>query len=535
MGSLVINGCSFKREDPEPDYSPRIINREGGVFKFQLVNDPLDLDPATFNFQSTDARQLMFLLYRGLVDYDPETMKPIPAIADSWEISEDGLIYTFILNKEVKFHNGKEVTAEALKQSWERLLRADKKYVNSFVLENVVGAKEKLAGQAQEVSGVRVLDNYRLEVELKTPNSSFLSLLGHPATFPVDIEEVETAGDKYGKHNGGVIGTGPFQMVEWQQGKQLVLEKNDDYFGHEAYIERLEMPIIPDNEEALVLLEAGKLHFIQEVPLGKLSYVENNEQLSPLIIKSPLLASYYYSFNINKPPLDNEKIRQALNYAVDREMLIEHLWEGIGTPLGGAVPEGFAKYNYPTNRYTHNTSMAQKLLEDAGYPMGFGLPDLVLTYNDVAGHGIIAQAIQQQLAQIGVKVVLEEVTWEKLLDKMKKQDGDMFRSGWLADYPDVDSFLYSSFYSEAVEKGNYLKYSNSMVDDLLMQGRSQLNSEKRQDTYALAESYIIDDAPKLWLFSYEKIVMRGDYVQGLTIDSLGVAQLEQVWIEQISE
>ncbi|MDW7675392.1 MAG: peptide ABC transporter substrate-binding protein [Bacillota bacterium] len=532
IGVVVIGGCG-KNESLESQPLPvRVHEREGGVFRFQLSNDPVSLDPVSFDYQDPAARQLMYLLYDGLIEYHPDTMEPIANLATSWEISNDGKTYTFNIKEGVLFHNGKEVTAEVLKESWERLLNPAKNYPNSFLLQNIVGAEDLLSGRTKEASGIVVLSDYRLQVELETPNSNFLSILGHPATFPVNMSVIEKVGDSYGSSKELVIGTGPFQMVEWEKNKMITLEKNNNYYGHEPYIERLEMPIIKDNEEALVLLEGGKLHFINDIPFGKMNYVRNHPQLAELVIEAPFLASYYYGLNINKPPLNNVKLRQALNYAIDREVILQHLWEGIGQPLGGVVPPGFGNYKYPNNVYNYNLTNAKKLLEDIGYPMGFGLPDLVLTYNTSAGHKTIAEAIQQQLAQIGIKVILEEVSWEELMTNMQEGTGDMFRLGWIADYPDVDSFLFPSFHTQTIDKGNFLSYSNNLVDDLLLQARAESNYEKRMELYSLAESYLIADAPMLWLFSYEQVAMKGDYVEGLKINSLGVVPLEFVWLEE---
>jgi peptide/nickel transport system substrate-binding protein/oligopeptide transport system substrate-binding protein len=529
--AIALGGCGKKDPKEAQFYPPRVAEREGGVFKFQLANDPGSLDPARFDFQNISSRQLMYLLYDGLVDYHPETMEVIPSLAYNWQVSEDGKTYQFYLREGIKFHNGMEVTAEVFKKSWERLFSPGKKYTNSFMLQSIVGAKELQAGRAREAKGIKVITPYTLQVELEEPNNAFLSILGHPATFPVDLVVVEKTGDKYGSDKAAVVGTGPYRLVEWQKNKQLTLEKNPEYFGHNSYIERLEMPIIKNSEEALIMLEAGKLHFIQEIPIGKMGYVNSKPELAGLVVKAPFLATYYYAFNLTAPPFDNVKIRQALNYAIDRELIIEYLWEGLGKPLGGIVPAGFGNYSYPKNSYTYNLTMAKKLLEDTGHPLGFGIPDILLTYNSSAGHRAIARAVQQQLAQIGIKVILEEVSWEELLAKMQRGDGNIFRVGWIADYPHVDNFLYNSFHSGAVNKGNILNYANNLVDDLLKQARQEKDLAKSMELYSLAESYLIADAPMLWLFSYQKGAMQGDYVQGLMLNALGVVPVEQVWLE----
>ncbi|MBS4025638.1 MAG: peptide ABC transporter substrate-binding protein [Clostridia bacterium] len=532
--TVFLGGCGKKEPEQTQAYPPRVAEREGGIFRFQLANDPSSLDPARFDFQDSSSRQLMYLLYDGLVDFHSQTMEVIPSLSSNWQISEDGKTYRFYLQEGIKFHNGKEVTAEVFKESWERLLSPGKKYANSFLLQGIVGAKDLQAGKAEEAKGIKVIAPYTLQVELEEPNSAFLSILGHPATFPVDLSVAEKAGDKYGSDKALVVGTGPFRIVEWQRNKQLTLEQNPGYFGHISYIERLEMPIVKDSEEALIMLEAGKLHFIQEIPAGKMSYVDNNPELADLIVKEPFLATYYYAFNLTEPPFDNVKIRQALNYAINRELIIEYLWEGLGEPLGGIVPVGFNQYGYPKNGYTYNLAVAKKLLEDTGHPLGFGIPDVVLTYNSSAGHRAIARAVQQQLAQIGIKAILEEVSWEELLTKMQQGDGNIFRMGWIADYPHVDNFLYNSFYSGAINKGNIMNYTNNLVDDLLKQARAERDIAKSMELYSLAESYLIADAPMLWLFSYQKGAMQGDYVRGLKLNALGVVPLEQVWIEKTS-
>ncbi|MGF7186211.1 peptide/nickel transport system substrate-binding protein/oligopeptide transport system substrate-binding protein [Desulfitispora alkaliphila] len=516
---ILLSGC-FGQSEQEGEQT-RPMEREGGVFRYHLQSNPVTLDPAKYSQQDASGRQVIHQIYDGLVAYHPETLEVVPAIAEKWNINEDRTVYNFTLKEGVKLHNDKEVTAEIVKASWERLLSSSGDNMNSYLLENIVGADEKKAGRIDYVTGIRVISDYQLEVELKSPNSAFLKALGHPATFPMDIE-----------NEGDIpVGAGPFRLVEWQDNKQIVLEKYPDYYGQEPYLDRVEMPIINDLEEALVELEAGRLHYLQEVPLGRVDEVRKHYQLRELIIETDFLATYYLGINLNKEPFDQPGLRQVLNYAIDRELIIEHLKEGVASPLGRVLPPGLTRYARDLrNEYEYKPDEAKRMLDELGYPAGFGLPEISISFNDTGGHGVIAQAVQQQLAQIGITSVLDPMEWEDLVDGAKGRELDVFRMGWLADYPDPDNFLYSNFHSSMAGSGNFTGYSNEEVDNLLDMARTELNQDKRADLYNKAEQKIVAEAPMIWLFSYRSLSMRGDYVHGLEVTPMGTIPLENVWI-----
>lgn len=527
MATLAFAGCGTKK-----DNAGTANAKEGGTLNYQLGSNPMSLDPA--HMQESEGTQVGKMLFNGLVKYNPKTGAVENDIADKIEKLDNGQKFKVTIKKGVKFSNGREVKAADFKYSWERVLLKSTASEISFPFAPIKGAKEMLDGKATTLEGVKVLGDYEFEITLTEPMANFVTCLGHQAMFVVAKEGVEKAGKNYGTANAtaaDLIGTGPFKFVEWKDGQTITVEKNKDYFGTKTHLDKVVFKIIEEESTAFMEYQAGNLDYLKEVPPGQVKAVKANPDYKDLYVQAPYLATYYYGFNVEKAPFKgNLKLRQAINYAIDRQAILDTVMEGVGKPTSGMLPDGAGK-NPDLKGYKYDIEKAKKLLVEAGYPDGKGLPEITLTYNTNERHKAVAEAIQAQLKKIGVNIKLENLEWGAINKALSAGEKPFFRMGWVADYPDPDNFLYALFLTEEKGKNNYTMYGNPAVDKLLKQARQTTDDAKRLKIYQDAEQKIVDDAPMVWLYQYQTKYMVSKKVKGLVADGLNILHLESAWLE----
>lgn len=467
-------------------------------------------------------------LYDGLICYNPETLKPEPNLAKSWQISPDGKVYQFELRQGIKFHNGREVTAADVKYSWERILDPATRADSAFLLLPIQGAREVIEGKAKQVSGITVIDDYHLQVVLEQPDASFISRLGQPPFFIVDRNVTEKEGKEYGTSNGSVVGTGPFKVKEWVSGERVVIERNPAYFGPKANLNEVQFIFLKNARDGLTLFQQGQLDILDQVPMDQVKHIFSDPAMAKLLVRRPLLSTYYIGFNVQYEPFNNLKLRQAVAYAINRQAIVDEILGGTGTPLYGLLPSVFFESKQEP-RYPYDPEMATKLLAEAGYPQGKGLPLITFSYNAGPGHEAIAVMLKKQLAQVGIKVRLRSVTWNYYQTALAGGECQFFRVGWLADYPDPDDLFYSNFHSNQIGSSNYCLYRNPQVDSLLEGARRETKDlAKRLTIYRQVEQLIIEDVPLIGLFSWDALKLVGPDVRGLKVTSLNTVPLNKV-------
>ncbi len=478
-----------------PPLSCTSSNRLEGYVYYRLNASPSTLDPALIADVSSAA--IAAKLYNGLVRLD-DGLGIAPDIARKWSISEDGLRYTFLLRRGVRFTNGREVKASDFKYSFERVLDPSTRSPNTWVFDKVAGAEEFLKGRAGEVRGFKAKGDYVFEITLKRPFSPFLSMLTMPPAYVVPREEVEKQGADFSNRPSG---TGPFTLKEWLPDRELLLARRHDYFGGRSRVKGIAYRIIAEDLTAVTEFMLGNLDVIA-LPATAYARFKNDEKWSKYILSREGLNTYYLGMNSSRPPFDDPELRRAVSYAIDREKILNTFYEGRGRLAEGPVPHLLRRWK--TGRpIEYAPERARRMIRKKG------LEDLEVDMYVSADREVVdlAEIIQAYLARVGISVNIRQLEWSAYKDAVNKGEPDMFWLSWWADYPDPENFLFPLFHSRNLGPGgNRVRYVNREVDSLIEKGQYAVDEEERDYFYQKAEEIIIEDSP--WVFFWHKT----DYV-----------------------
>ena len=501
--------------------------------------DPPTMDPHL----SGDATSAEYVveIFSGLMAYD-QKLDLIPDIAASYEVSADGLVYTFKLKEEAKFQDGKPIRAEDFKWSFERACDpATGSPTADTYLGDIVGCRDKLRGQADEVEGVQVIDDLTLELTIDEPKGFFLAKMTYPTAYVLDRENVESSPDWYTQPNG----SGPFMIDTFapDQGA-IILAKNENFYREpqpilDRVIYVVGNPINPMSgyEEGLDQLGLpGVTYDAIQVGTANLPRVTDpNNPLSDEFQSTNSLSVFYLGFNVDKPPFDDVKVRQAFNLAVNKARMVDVIFQGTTPVANGIVPPNMPGYQNPDlSDYEFDPERAYELIAESSYEDVSELPEITLHVSGTGGEvGPVVEAMLQSWEEnLGVEINVEQVTWPEFLADLNNPDNpyQMYQLGWIADYPDPQNFLEILFHSDSTQ--NHGHYSNPEVDALLDQARGTLDTEERLALYQQAEQMILDDAA--WIpiyFDVENWLVK-PYVQGFKIPPLKIPKFQYVSIAE---
>lgn len=479
--------------------------------KIGLVGDIDSLQPAQLD--SAEERLVASALYEGLVYYDEKSDSIKPRLARSWKYSADDKTLTIELKK-AYFSNGQPVTAEKVKAAWEKNFSTTKDWSNISLFLPIEGSKARLEGRTPGITGVEAIDSNTLRIRLEKPNSVFLHMLTNPIFWVYDNDE----------NSNPAPGTGPFILQESNQDHTLALVRNDNYHRGSAKVSALQVTLYQDPYQAFGDYKAGKLDYLNQVPLAEIKNVEKNPDYQERFIDRYLWETYSLGFNMHCEPFaGNYLLRRALNFAVDRNAIIDTVLGDSYRTAKGALPIGMAGYNKQLRGYAYDPEKAKDLLAEAGYPGGEGLKPLVLAFNSNDGHRAVAEAVAQQFNQLGIDVQLQDLEWDYYKKQLSSMALTLFRVGWHADYADADNFLYGMYHSSKVGISNHTGYNNPQVDKILDAARAETKSqEERLKLLQRAEEIIVDDAPMLWLFQKKAAALVGANVRNLEMDGMGM-------------
>lgn len=490
--SLFLVICLFAGcQTPKQEAGAALIVAQG--------TDVEDLDP--HGIASTPSAIITEHIFDTLVTLD-ENFGIVPRLATEWSISPDGLEYTFRLRDDVVFTDGTPFNAEVVKFNIERLINPDTRVL--------------LRSYINMADSAEVVDEYTVKIFLRYPHAPFLSRLTASSNAMVSPAAVEKYGEDLPRNP---IGTGPYELVEWVPGTQLVLKRNEKYWGESPKIETLIFKPVPEDNTRLAMLEAGDVDIIVRVPPRDFERLSENANLK--VVKAPSTRAIYIGINCTFEPLRNPKVRQALNYAIDKEEIVDVILSGAGRPLDSPLlPEMFPYRK--VGPYEFNPGKAKELLEEAGYPDG-----LELAFHHPEGRYLmdkrIAEAIQGYLADVGVNVRLETMEWAAYLSFIRKpveeNEAQIYFLGWGPWILDGDQMLYPMFLTEQAPPAgsNYGFYSNKQVDEYLIQGTSTTDEAKRVAAYGNAQALIWEDAPWVFLHSEQQIVAMKKGLEGVVI------------------
>jgi oligopeptide transport system substrate-binding protein len=493
--------------------------------------DPPTLDPAL----TSDVESATYIveIYSGLVGFDKD-LKIVPDVAESWEVSNDGMTYTFKMREDVVFHDGRPVTAQDVKYSLERAADPQtRSTVSPLYLGDIVGFTEKYTGQADEIEGVKVIDNYTLQIDIKRPISYFLASLAHPTSFIVDKFNVESGEQPwYLKPNG----TGPFKLTQWDQGQLIVLEKNADYYGDiKPSLDRVEMTL--GGGSAMTRYENGDLDAVR-VSLADIERVsDTNDPLNKELVVEPQLSTSFLVFNTRKPPFDDPKVRMAFAKSIDTSTISKVVYKEMVAPATGILPQSFPGFNPNLEGIQYDPEGAKQLLAESKY--ADGLPDIV--WNTVGGGGAAGsdtQAIAEMLKEnLGANISIEQTDWATYLSQINGTNIDfqMFDIGWSADYVDPHNFLGLLFAGEIdgqPNPQNWSGYNNPEVNELLDKAGVETDLETRINLYQQAEEKILADAPVLPMTYGRDYWLTKPYVKGVFYPPLVIERLKYITLER---
>ncbi|MBN1193157.1 MAG: ABC transporter substrate-binding protein [Coriobacteriia bacterium] len=510
---------------------------EGGTFNFR-INEPAFIDPV--NLQESEGTQVGQAVFDSLVSFDPITSEVRAAAAESWESNEDATVWTFELVEGAKFHDGSEVTAESFKYAWERICNPENESEISYHLAAVEGYDAMQDGTATELEGVKVVDDYTLEVTLSYGFADFEYVVGHPALAPVPQEAVEADPEGFGDMP---IGNGPFKMTEpWAHDEYIKVEKFADYYGDEPNIDGIEFKIIGDIDSAFLEFQAGNLDFT-DIPTGQIQstvdqygespdgYTVNPGEQTSLGAEQ---AIYYLVVNNVDAVMSDAKVREAISLAIDRQEICDKVYEGTRVPASSIVPPGIVGHEEGAFQYSnYDVDAAKAALAEAGYPNGEGFPTIKLDYNTGSNHQDVLALVQEDLAAIGINSELQGSEWAQYLDKLGAKDYQIGRLGWIADYPIMDNFLYPLFTTDSAD--NYSFYTNEEVDSLLDEARTTTDADERVALYQEAERIVGDNVTVIPMNYYRHVRVVSDRVNEGVYTPNGLFTFETVWLSEAAE
>ncbi len=511
FGLLVSGGCQPAGVAPS--------SAEGAVLNLYGI-DPLTLDPAITGEMTS--HQYIMQFFGGLVRLD-DNLEPVPDIARKWEVSDGGLTYTFYLREDVQFHNGRQVKAADFKYSWERASDpATGSQTAPTYLNDIVGVKEVLAGESKEISGVRVIDDYTIEVTIDAPKAYFLSKMTYPTAYVVDRENVALGADWWHQPNG----TGPFNLKQWDENEFLVMEQNELYYGEPAKIDSIAFHLwagVPFN-----LYETGEI----DAADVNMQYIDKvTDTAGPFhqeLDVVPELSFYYIGFNTTEPPFDDVNIRRAFAMAVDKEKLASLVYRSMVQPADGILPPGMPGFNQALSGLTYDVTRARELIASSKYGDVSRLPPIVMTSSGWGGliSPEVEAVIEEWRRNLGVEVTVRQLEPLPFLYNLKQEKDNIYFMGWIADYPHPQNFLEILFYTGG--ENNYGEYSNPEVDALLDRAGVETDSDLSLKLYQQAEQLMVDDAACIPLWFGRNYVLVKPSVDGYKLNPMGLATLSNV-------
>lgn len=488
-----------------------------------LPSDPVTLDPGMS--RDTNSNNIIRELFVGLLQVG-EDGKPVPALASTWHLEDDGRTYTFLLREDAFFHHGRQVESHDLKYSIERLLKPGSKSPHGGLFAAIVGAEEFSQGRAAEVKGIRLHGRFKLSIELTNPNLVFLSTLANNAASIVPKEIVEKLGDE--QFSREPVGCGSFVFDKWVQGQQLELRANPRYFEGRPYIDRVLVRIYPGNDALLQAFFAGEVGHLRIDSTGY-ELLQRHPQYRSSVVEMTPVDVQYCALMCTKPPFDNKLVRQAACYAFDRAKYLREALQGQAVLSNGPLPPSFT--GITAGGYPYEPEKGKALMRQAGYGNGYPGEVILHVRANNAEQSTRAEAIASDLGRIGLNVKVITLPWVELGKPENMAKCHMFLMAATGGHAEGAPYLGPYFHSHSIGKGNRVSYHSTAVDQLLDEAETIANPQRRKDVYIQAHKILSDDAPFMFLFHPQNYVARQSDVKGLRVGTGGEVPLKYVWLD----
>lgn len=538
--SLTFFSCGKKTESDKK------------IFNLNISQGIETLEPVMSNssYSIWGVQQIM----EGLVEFD-QGKNIVPCIAKSWKISDDGINYTFDLRSDVMFHDdecfkstngkGRKVIASDFKYCLERVNNPKSKTRGLWVFrDKIKGAKEFSEGKVNEITGIKAINDTTLSIELNNAFSPFLSLLTMTYGFVYPKEAVEHYGEQFGFHP---VGTGPFKFNLWSIDKELILDKNSAYWEKDTkgaalpYLDGVKITFTQSSETEFLDFQNGKYDFHQpssetfDVITDESGKLKDADTKNFSLVKQPWLQTVFLGMmqspdlpgGKNGPFAGNKKLREALNYAIDKDKIVKFVLKNRGKPaINGPIPPGMPGFNPDIKGYTYDISKAKELLKEAGYTDGKNLKLSLVCGNEEIQRSI-AIAIQEQLKSAGIEMQIEQLLQATLISKQENGEFPFWRASWGADYFDPENFM-ALFYSKNITPNgpNRVGYKNPKVDELYEKSLKETDNAARMKIYDEIQKIVIEDAAWLPLYYNEQIYLLNKNIEGFYIDGLNIINLK---------
>lgn len=523
---LGLSACTAKKSDINNENKIDTKMNEA-LSSDNIVRTAIKSDIQTIDMHKTSNNYMVPLnVFDRLVEVEVKDGKSeiVPSLAKSWDISEDGKTYILHLMEGVKFHNGEDFKADDVVYSLNRIVTVQGA-VNSSFVSQIEGFDELANGVATELSGVKAIDDYTVEIKLKEPYAGFMASLAAAPVSILDEKTTTMAGDKFGIEPEFTVGTGPFKLKEWKLNEDIELVKNENYWKEAPKIDGVEIKVVPDTETQNIMFRNGELdildldYMVDYIPTYKQEFKDN-------LVSVPRVGITYFTFNENIEPLNNVNIRKALSMAIDRQAIVDSMYNGTASIENGIFPKGLIGHNENIEAIEYNTEKAKEILAAEGYPNGFDMEIAIDSASSDTTKSVL-EIISEQLSEIGVNASLktyDESTW---LATRKAGELGSFMSIWTADYNDPDNFIYTFFGTDENTKLRSLNYKDKEVIDRVAKARAIINEDERIKEYqALEKKIISEDRAWLPMYAKEHYFALGKNISNFTPNWAGISDMQ---------
>ncbi|MBS4456591.1 peptide ABC transporter substrate-binding protein [Tuanshanicoccus lijuaniae] len=526
MGAALLSLSTFS-----PFFTTAVSAQAKQVLNLVTTSEPPTIDPALASDSSSGA--IIKNVFEGLTTLKDN--KAVPGVAESWDVSEDGLVYTFKL-RDSKWSNGEPVTAGDFEYAWKRVLNPETASEYSSLLYIIEGAQAYNTGKGKvEEVGVKAIDDKTLEVKLTAPVAYFLELIAHYTFMPVHQKTVEGDENWAMEAGDGYVVNGPFVLSEWNHSSDYVLSKNANYWdAKNVSLETVNVQMVESEATANAMFQNGDIDYLgspyQTVSLDAIDSYKADGRLNV----ADYAAIYWYKINTTDKVLGNANIRKALALAIDRKGLVTNITKGEQQPALGYVPSTIAGFEkdrgyFKDADFEKAKEYLAKGLKELGMKDASELT-VSISINTSEAHSAIAQYIQEGWAKnLGINVNIDNSEWQVYLDKINVKDYQIGRLGWIADYNDASSFL--GMYDSADNGNNDTGWSNEEYAKLIKDAESETDAAKRTELLKQAEALIIDEMPVIPLYYYTNLSVKKDNIKNMGADGLGNVPLKSVVVE----
>ena len=492
------------------------------TFRFNIGSEPptLDWNKAVDTTSSLIVDNIM----DGLLDYDfsKQSAGLKSALAKKWTSTSNGKKWIFTIRKDVKWSDGKAFEVSHIRDGWERLLNPKTASQYAYFLYPIKNARAYSEGKIKDFSkvGVYINEQGQLVVELEEAKSYFPYFVSHTSTYPIRKDIIEKHGNRWTDPE-NIVTLGAYRLKKWEHDKNIILKRNENYYNQPARIKNIFIHIIPESGTALNLFEKGRLDAISGLPSRELPHLRKKKEYR----SHPILATYYYGINVKQKPFDDVRVRKAFNLAINKKQITD-LLKGDQVPLKTWLPSSLLGYD-PSIGLDFNPEEARQLMDEAGYKDRSTFPRVTISYNTHEDHKRVAEKVQAQLKKyLGISVELANEEWKTYLQSLKIGKKQIYRMGWVADYPDPDNFMtLMTSYSE----NNHTHWGDPRFDSLIQQAGMLLDEKERLKLYIQAQKILLEEAAAVIpIYSSQSHWLISDRVAVFPLNIMGKISFKEV-------